>query len=228
MTSFVFDVDGTLTDVREKIDTKFEYFMRKFVSKNPCYICTGSDRPKTIEQLGEPLTNMFIKSFNCSGNQTFQNGAEIHRSDWSLSSEECTFLEHELANTNCPDKTGFHFDFRVGTVNFSIVGRNAEPHERQRFAEWDRHTNTRTRIAQKFNQQFPNSEAVIGGDTSLDIFKKNHDKGQVKAMIPDDIIFFGDKCYPSGNDYSLSILAEKSYQINFGWKETYEILKNKY
>lgn len=228
MASFVFDVDGTLTNVRERIDPKFEYFMMDFITKNSCYICTGSDRPKTIEQLGEKLTNSFIKSFNCSGNHVFENGTEIYRSDWSLSIDECAFLEHELNVSTCPIKTGFHFEFRVGTVNFSLAGRNANSYERNRFIEWDRKTHSRYDIARRFNKKFPDSEAVIGGDTSIDIFKKNHDKAQVKTMVPGHMIFFGDKCYPSGNDYSLSMLAETTHQINFGWKETYEILKNKY
>ena len=72
---------------------------------------------------------------------------------------------------------------------------------------------------------FSKSHAVIGGDTSIDIFKLGNDKAQIKNLIEDDIIYFGDKCFPGGNDFSLSELAEKYYQIDHGWEQTFEILR---
>ena len=48
---FMFDVDGTLTDPRRQIVHEFKEFMFDFVANNTCMIVTGSDRPKTVEQL---------------------------------------------------------------------------------------------------------------------------------------------------------------------------------
>ena len=45
---FVFDVDGTLTEPRKKIDSEFKDFMLKFIENNDVYLVTGSDRLKTF------------------------------------------------------------------------------------------------------------------------------------------------------------------------------------
>ena len=49
---FIFDIDGTLTPSRQQIDTSFQAFMIIFCCKYPVYLVTGSDREKTVEQLG--------------------------------------------------------------------------------------------------------------------------------------------------------------------------------
>ena len=52
MKKFIFDVDGTLTDSRQQIDLSFEAYMIKFCCNYDVYIVTGSDREKTVDQLG--------------------------------------------------------------------------------------------------------------------------------------------------------------------------------
>lgn len=228
MTSFVFDVDGTLTDARQSIDPKFEEFMQEFTRMHTCYICTGSDREKTIEQIGEELTNSFEKAFHCSGNHVYKNGEEIGRTDWQLSPDEVIFLKEALDNIPYPEKTGKHIEQRVGTANFSICGRNATFEQRNRYAIWEENNQARKTVAQQFNRLFKNTEALVAGETSIDIFLKGHDKSQVRKHIKDDIIFFGDKCFPSGNDFALSKLSERFHQINNGWRETFLLLQNFY
>ena len=57
MSEFIFDVDGTLTPSRGTIDSELKAFFMNFCKKNNVYLVTGSDRPKTIEQIGEDLYN---------------------------------------------------------------------------------------------------------------------------------------------------------------------------
>ena len=228
MTSFVFDVDGTLTDARQLIDPEFEKFMQEFTGMHTCYICTGSDRPKTIEQIGEQLTDSFKQAYHCSGNHIFENGKEIGRTEWQLTKEEYEFLENALDNIHYTEKTGNHIEQRVGTANFSICGRNVNLDQRNRYALWEKEHRARNTVAQQFNKLFPHSEALVAGETSIDIFKKGHDKSQVRKHIKDDIVFFGDKCFPGGNDFALSKLSERFHQINNGWRETYLLLQNFY
>ena len=52
MKKFIFDIDGTLTLSRQPIDTSFQAFMIVFCCKHPVYLVTGSDRQKTIDQVG--------------------------------------------------------------------------------------------------------------------------------------------------------------------------------
>ena len=225
MTNFVFDVDGTLTDSRKPIDKKFKDFMLDFTRMHTCYICTGSDRQKTIEQIGEDLTNQFTLAFHCSGNLIYKNSIEIYKNFWALTTAEMEFLQQALDNTYYKEKTGNHIEERLGTVNFSIVGRNASHEQRQRYVKWDNETQARSIIAEQFNNLFEKSQAVVGGEISIDIFKKGCDKSQIKKYIDGETIYFGDRCYPGGNDYSISMLCDKFYQIDNGWKQTFSILK---
>lgn len=227
MTSFIFDVDGTLTDSRQRIDKNFLTFMNKFTGMHTCYLCTGSDRQKTVEQLGI-LTNKFTKAFHCSGNHVYQGKKEIYKSPWSLSNHEWAFLEQALENLNYPESTGKHIEERIGTVNFSIVGRGCTLEQRKRFVRWDIEHDARNIVATQFNLIFPKSQAVVGGETGIDIFKKGSDKSQIKAHIQGDFVYFGDRCFPGGNDFAIAELASKYYQIDHGWQQTYEILKNEY
>lgn len=228
MTSYIFDVDGTLTDARQPIDPNFEEFMQEFTKVHTCYICTGSDRPKTIEQIGKQLTDKFKKAYHCIGNHVYQNGKEIGKTNWQLSQDEYNFLTEALNNTTYLEKTGNHIEQRTGTANFSICGRNVNLTQRQNYVAWEEENKARKTIAQQFNKLFPESEALVAGETSIDIFKKGCDKSQVRHQIKDDIIFFGDKCMIGGNDYALSTLSESFHQINNGWRETYLLLQNFY
>jgi phosphomannomutase len=225
MTNFIFDVDGTLTDSRKSIDKTFKNFMLEFTRMHTCYICTGSDRQKTIEQLGEDLTNQFTLAFHCSGNLIYKRNIEIYKTLWSLSQIEIEFLQQALDNTVYHEKTGNHIEERIGTVNFSIVGRNATHEQRQRYLKWDNKSKAREVIADQFNLLFTESQAVIGGETSIDIFKTGCDKSQIKKYIEGETIYFGDRCYPGGNDYAISKLCDSFYQIDNGWKQTFSILE---
>ena len=52
---YIFDVDGTLTPSRQQIDHDFERYMLDFSDKEEVYLVTGSNREKTIEQIGNKL-----------------------------------------------------------------------------------------------------------------------------------------------------------------------------
>ena len=64
---FIFDIDGTLTPSRQQIDTSFQAFMIVFCCKHPVYLVTGSDREKTVEQLGVDICYRSKRVYNCSG-----------------------------------------------------------------------------------------------------------------------------------------------------------------
>ena len=66
---YLFDVDGTLTEPRQKIKTEIEdVFMSWVTSGKKVYLVTGSDISKTREQLGEDLIRSCLGAFTCSGN----------------------------------------------------------------------------------------------------------------------------------------------------------------
>ena len=68
MNKFIFDVDGTLTPSRQTINPEFKEFFKTFIASNKVWLVTGSDYPKTLEQLGADICEGVVTVYNCSGN----------------------------------------------------------------------------------------------------------------------------------------------------------------
>jgi phosphomannomutase len=228
---FLFDVDGTLTPAREKITAKFHNFFLKFCEKYPVSLVSGSDYIKTQEQLGEEILEKVEYSFNCSGNAVYKKGELVHYSDWRLGEAPRKFLKEYLEKSEYPIRTGNHLEERIGAVNFSVLGRNANMAERLEYYRWDDETEERALLVEEINRQFTGIEAVIGGQIGIDIYQRGCDKSQVLKWYRDKtVIYFGDKCYPGGNDYPLVAKLSKpsKYYSVKKWQETYGILKKNY
>ena len=129
--NFIFDVDGTLTPSRGKINLEFGKWFLEFCNNNPVYLVTGSDKPKTVEQVGEQIYNAAISVYNCSGNDTYRGITNIFQSTWTLPKEAREFLTTKLQKSQFPLRTGTHIEERTGMVNYSIVGRGATLGERK-------------------------------------------------------------------------------------------------
>lgn len=235
MNHFIFDVDGTLTPSRGIIDPSFLNFMLEFATENLVYLCTGSDAPKTIEQIGTELFDTVTRSYNCSGNSVWEKGVNVYNNDWTLPEKPWKYLESRLLQSTFSPKTGWHFDERPGLLNFSIVGRKATPKQRELYVDWDSKTNERRCIADEFNQHFSKEFRIIAhvaGETGLDIAPIGKGKEQIIKdfdLSMDTIHFFGDRTDPGGNDYDIArvlhVLANGHVHAVNNWQETYEILK---
>ncbi|VIO86833.1 Uncharacterized protein BM_BM14027 [Brugia malayi] len=57
-TILLFDVDGTLTLPRQKLDQEMSNFMMEVHKAVPLAVVSGSDLPKVVEQLGESLEDV--------------------------------------------------------------------------------------------------------------------------------------------------------------------------
>jgi phosphomannomutase len=222
--NYVFDVDGTLTPSRGKIDHDFAAFFYRFCLNNTVYLVTGSDYEKTLEQLGEDICHAVRGCYNCSGNVLMHQGEEIYRTEFKLTDEERSALKNELYASGFPIRTGNHIEERTGAVNFSIVGRNANTVERQQYVEWDNALDERNGIVKRLNASFPRLQCVVGGETGIDIFEKGMDKSQIVQDVK-PFVFFGDKCEVGGNDHSIFMKADNAYYVH-NWEETYRLLKN--
>jgi len=228
MNKFVFDVDGTLTPSRGKMDYQFKAFFNTFCLVNDVYLVTGSDKEKTIEQIGETY-NLAKVVYNCSGNDVYSSGVNIRSKEWTAPKELMDLMYGWLQASSFPLRTGNHIEERPGCVNFSIVGRNATLGERKLYIKHDLENKERESIAYQINLEFPEITAKVGGETGIDIYPTGWDKGQILYDFNDfdRVIFFGDKMEQDGNDYPLaSKLKHPSKAIGVtGWKDTWEKLK---
>ena len=229
MKKFIFDVDGTLTESRQQIDLSFEVYMIKFCCKHDVYLVTGSDRAKTVEQVGLDIYNRSKRVYNCSGADVYEKDNNVFKSDWKPSRRLINFLSDELDFSTFPNKTGNHIEHRPGGINFSVLGRGMDSMKyRKEYVKWDINTTERILMADRIRSEFPDLNIQIGGQTGLDI--SDSDKSQIlRDFIPEDeLFFFGDMMKEGQNDYPLAQAVDKlggtNYIVN-GWQDTYEKLK---
>lgn len=231
MINYAFDVDGTLGEARQLMDPEFKRWFMQWMHGKNVYLVTGSDRAKTVEQIGEDIVDSCTMSFQCAGNSVWQKGVEVSSTKLNVPPEMIQFLEEKVVSTHYPDLYGNHIELRTGLINFSIVGRNAVGDQRDDYYAWDQKHKERQSIAEEFNSKFIGFEAEVGGNTSLDIHLKGRNKAQVYDVIGAPLVFFGDRIFPGGNDYPLHCRMidplDKSWAVTSA-TETWDLLKEYY
>jgi len=224
--NFVFDVDGTLTDSRCHIDLQFSKWFSQWMVDKTVYLATGSDYAKTLEQLGPDICNNVTAIYNCSGNAVFVKGILVRENKFTLTSEQILFLQKLIDHSPFELRTGNHIESRIGMYNFSVLGRLANQEQRAQYYAYDLRTGERNNFANLINLTFPEIEATVGGETGIDLYLRGNDKSQIADEVK-PFVFFGDKIFPGGNDFTIAKFSEKSYKVA-SWQETWEILRLNY
>ena len=233
MRKYIFDVDGTLTPSRKKIEHEFWAPFLKFIANNHVTLVTGSDREKTIEQVTPEIYNNCWRVYNCSGCDVYEADRNVYRDAWELPKQVEKFLEDELAYSCFPIRNGLHIERRPGGVNFSILGRGKDTlNGREEYVKWDKERLERVDIAERLKTQFPDLEVQVGGQTGLDLAPKGSNKSQILRDFDktDDLHFFGDMMEEGQNDYPLAMaildnMMGTCYNVS-DYKETQKLLLN--
>ena len=181
--NYIFDVDGTLTPSRAKMDPAFQQWFIEWQKTHNTYLVTGSDYPKTVAQVGQDVIDNCKMVFNCCGNEVRVGKLITHASNWKPSHELIDALDEELTNSKFPLRTGNHIEIRTGLVNFSVLGRNADSQQRETYIKYDEEHGERIDIALRLERQFEDIDFMIGGDTGIDIYPTGKDKRQVLDYI---------------------------------------------
>ena len=225
--NYIFDVDGTLTPSRLKMNNEFEIFFRNWMSDKNVYLLTGSDHDKTIEQVGVDVWREVTESHQCGGNVVYRGGDLIEVSKWEPSKKLLDRCQELIDESPYEIRTKNHLEVRVGLLNISVVGRDCTQEQREAYYEWDKINKDREHICNVLNKEFPNLESSAGGQISIDIHELGKNKSQIRKKIEGDIWFFGDKTMEGGNDYPIANILtkpDKVFQVN-GWEHTYKLLK---
>ena len=230
--NFLFDIDGTLTTSRSKIDEQFKRFFMEWMDGKNVYLVTGSDKEKTIEQIGIQIWKKVKRSYQSCGNAVYENEKLVRKLDFIADEKLKLFLNELLNKSKWNERYDLHIDQRIGLINFSTIGRNCPREARNRYFKWDKLNNERDLICTKIEKKFPHLEASVGGEISIDIYPKGKNKAQVLDEIKGPILFFGDRCEKGGNDYPIVYRLEneknkRNYKVHnvSNYSETWEILK---
>jgi len=230
---YIFDVDGTLTPSRGEIDKKFAVWFSKFCESHECYLVTGSDKPKTLEQVGPVIYNRAKNVYQCGGNEKWQGDTLLHTNDIELSYQLKKDLCSALEESKFKHKTGKgHIEIRSGLINFSILGRPASSMTRDLYVKHDQFTNERQTICQDLSWDHDKYQFSVAGETGIDITYQGMTKAQILNNFSDadKIYFFGDKTGFGGNDHEIANAVidrgknNKAFTID-GWQHTWNILK---
>ena len=206
MKKFIFDVDGTITPSRGKIDPEFLPLFWELTKSEEVYLVTGSDRKKTLEQVTTEIYNSCKRVYNCSGSDAYEGDENVYRADWELPKDVELHLNDELSFSKFPLRNGNHIEKRPGGVNFSILGRHSDPMKgREEYMKWDKIYTERLYLARRLRYSFPHLTVALGGQTGIDIGPEGADKSQILRDFSkdDEIHFFGDRMERGGNDHSL-------------------------
>ena len=235
MKVFIFDVDGTLTPSRQSMTTFFDSFFFRWANRNLFYLVSGSDLEKMKEQIPEYILELAQGLFCCGGNQLYVDYGLHYENKFKPPETLLTYLGFQVKLSETPVQASNHREDRGSMLNFSVVGRDCTLEERAKYFEWDNQVEERKKIAKEINDGWPELEAVIGGQISIDIVPKGMDKSQILKHIEqkenaDEYIFFGDRTEEGGNDYPLSELLKnrsdgKVHEVK-DWQDTYKYLTN--
>ncbi|VBB30306.1 unnamed protein product [Acanthocheilonema viteae] len=179
-TILLFDVDGTLTLPRQKMDPAMSNFLMEVHKTVPLAIVSGSDLPKVVEQLGENLEDG--KILTCTNRKI-------------LSRFNYVFCENGLVGVS----KGTTFPVQ-GMLNLSPIGRCCTQEERLQFVAYDKEHGVRQKFVKRL-QDFTegwNLNVCIGGQISIDVFPCGWDKTYCLQFLNDfhTIHFFGDRTAP--------------------------------
>lgn len=231
--AYVFDVDGTLMPARQIITEARYNIFKRFIEQNDVYILTGSDYEKTNEQL-LGLQDLAVESWQCGGAEVWRKGERITPfKDVDPPQFMLDWFGTKLIESKYTPKVGNHIEQRNGMINFSILGRGGNIQDRAMYKQWDAHKNERENLAREFNYIFGTSgwEAMVAGDTGLDIFKDGVNKGVLYDKLKpvyNKIVFFGDHCLPGQNDYPFVRKCQSSDTVFHveGPAETFAIIES--
>jgi phosphomannomutase len=226
----LFDMDGTLTDARQPIDPVFRDELLALCKRVPCHVVTGSDYGKVQEQLGVNLCAALAAVFSCNGNVRHVGEAPATSEKalkWRLSEKQIYHLEKELEKSKFWLRTGNHIEHRIGCVNFSIVGRNANTEQRAAYKFYDQCKGEREQVLARLRKRvaFKGHQLVLGGETGIDIFPEGCNKAQVREHLKGRVLFIGDRCEPGGNDFEIAMACDKFYQTK-NWHDTRNFLQS--
>ena len=238
-TIILFDIDGTLTEPRNKMQDKMLNVLLELKNKNYTIGCVGgSDFQKAKDQIGNNILSIFNYSF-------FENGLVAYKNEKILNIQDLkTFIGNEKLNKfinfvlkyisrlEIPIKRGTFIEFRNGMINISPIGRNCSQIERNDFEKFDNENNIRKKMIDALKLEFQDYDFTysIGGQISFDVFPKGWDKTYCLQFLKDfkKIYFFGDKTYLGGNDYEIyNSCRTIGFQTN-GPDNTIELLKTNF
>ena len=233
----LFDMDGTLTAARKKIEWDMVISLRELSKYAEIGIVTGSD----LNYLHEQCSMLWREINSCSPSDVTLlpcNGTK--RLKWDQKEKDFVAInivdmkeevgdiayrklienlikvqDYFITYTKpaCP-LSGTFLSYRGTLLNYCPIGRDASDKDREVFCSLDKQNLIRCRLIDRLKSVIPdiidNFEIRLGGETSIDIFPKGWNKTYALRYYGDyDVHFVGDRCEPGGNDHDIYMAVKR-------------------
>uniref|UniRef100_A0A8V0YAG4 Phosphomannomutase n=1 Tax=Gallus gallus TaxID=9031 RepID=A0A8V0YAG4_CHICK len=214
----LFDVDGTLTPARQKIEPEVDRFLQELRGRVQIGVVGGSDYSKIAEQLGEgdedsgPRAGRRaacrLSPSHLLSSLMTRAAIQDHLGE-ELLQDLINFCLNYMALLKLPKKRGTFIEFRNGMLNISPIGRSCTLEERIEFSELDKKERIREKFVAALQREFAGKGLRFsrGGMISFDVFPEGWDKRYCLNVLDDErfdtIHFFGNETTPGGNDYEI-------------------------
>jgi len=247
------DMDGTLTEPRGPFDRALLEPLRELSKNVEIGIVTGSDINYINSQMEILLRFSEVRYrthlLPCNGTKHYI--PPKHQDDTFRLVHEVDMIKHlgldsfkqimmllsyrqsEACYLPIP-LTGHFINYRGSMINWSPIGRNANPIQRKLFAEYDKKLDPSYRMRELRKLQYKIdlrcSKPVVvklGGETSFDIYPKGWDKTYALRHFEDYTCWFvGDRCGIGGNDAEIydKLATERRAFKTSGPEETGRII----
>jgi len=248
----LFDMDGTLTEARKKIQPDMVAALKELSEYTDIGIVTGSDFDYIIQQCGvlfetNGVDDDKIQLFPCNGTKHYvvsENQFTItHDSDMlsEIKQENYNYLlqslfAFQLMITLKHNVTfsGTFFQYRGTMLNWCPIGRQAGDDARSQWETEDEEYGIRNYFLEQIKDVIKSKElnltVALGGSTSFDIYPIGWDKTYVMNHLEkfNKVFFVGDRCQEGGNDKALYDLlsGEQASFETTGPEQTLEIINN--
>ncbi|MCQ2387197.1 MAG: HAD hydrolase family protein [Clostridia bacterium] len=218
-----FDLDGTLTQHRTKLNKQNRELLFKLKEKYDLVMIGAGDCKRIYNQMEEFPINII-------GNYGMQESTVVN-GEFKLIKEEKYEVDRDFFNKNCDylrkkygytNYKGESIDFHVsGMVTFALLGVDADINDKVKF---DPTREKRKVMYKEVLEIFKDYTVFIGGSSSFDISKKQYNKydafmeyAKRKGYTKDEMLFVGDDFGDGGGDSHIRLGG-----IDYVFIENYE------
>lgn len=232
---FFFDMDGTLTPSRSKMEAEMQRAFGELASFTDVVVVSGAAKNQIVSQMpNDSYGDYWVLAQN--GNAAFSRKLTPLWENvipWDLKYWIFRWIHNSLYyNCECKEWTAWPMptedlvEDRGCQVSYSMIGHHA-PAEQKRAFDPDGRKRRQMLVDLPWTER--RIDVVIGGTTCLDFFLAGRNKGANVARLADEMgwrrdecVYVGDQLYEGGNDNS--VLGAMPVIETRDTKETLEII----
>lgn len=231
-----FDLDDTLTASKQTITREMAEVVRELALRTGVAIISGGMESQMraqvldhVELPDEALARVHLLPTCGTRYVRFIEGQwrEIYATTLSDAQVNAAFRSIEARAKELgvwEDNTwGEAIENRGSQITYSALGQRAPAKAK---ATWDPDGSKRARLARAIQADLPDLSVRSGGATSVDITLAGVDKAygmrrlmEATGLSSDEVIFFGDRLDPDGNDYPVLSTGITCHSVR-DWRDT--------